>query len=65
MSQPASAELLGTLGVVAVPDGFGGFVHNSGIHLVDRQGRVRQVFDYTDWQSALAAARQLAAQAQP
>ncbi len=53
------ALLLSQLGVVAVPDGFGGFVHNGDLHLLDRRGRLRQVFDYADWQRALAAARQV------
>ncbi len=55
-----SAQLLQQLGVVAVPDGMGGFVHNGAIHLIDGRGQVRQIFDYTDWQAALLAARKLA-----
>jgi len=55
----ASTQLLQQLGVVAVPDGFGGFVHNGAIHLIDGSGQVRQIFDYTDWQAALSAAQQL------
>lgn len=58
----ANAQLLSQLGVVAVPDGFGGFVHNGDIHLIDGQGRLRQVFDYSDWPRALAAARLVAAE---
>jgi protein SCO1/2 len=60
---PAAADsqrLLGEFGVVAVPDGFGGYVHNGAIHLLDAGGRLREVFDYDDWPQALAAARQLA-----
>ena len=60
---PAAADsqrLLGELGVVAVPDGFGGYVHNGAIHLLDGQGRLREVFDYDDWPQALAAAQRLA-----
>lgn len=59
------ALLLSQLGVVAVPDGFGGFVHNGDIHLIDREGRLRQVFDYADWQRALAAARQVSHEGTP
>lgn len=55
-----SAQLLQQLGVVAVPDGLGGFVHNGAIHLIDGSGEVRQIFDYADWQGALAAAQRLA-----
>jgi protein SCO1/2 len=50
---------LRALGVVAVPDGLGGFVHNGAIHVVDAGGRVRGIFDYADWPAALAAARRL------
>ncbi|WP_162249354.1 MULTISPECIES: SCO family protein [unclassified Rhizobacter] len=60
---PAAADsqrLLGELGVVAVPDGFGGYVHNGAIHLLDGNGRLREVFDYDDWPQALAAAQRLA-----
>lgn len=59
----SSGQLLSTLGVVAVPDGLGGFVHNSGIHLVDQFGRVRRVYDYAEWRDALAAAQLLSLQA--
>lgn len=55
----SSAQLLSTLGVVAVPDGLGGFVHNGGIHLVDQSGSVQRVFDYAQWRDALVAAQQL------
>ncbi len=55
-------DLLRALGVVVIPDGIGGFVHNGAIHLIDAQGRLRALFDYTRWPDALAAARQLAAE---
>ena len=62
---PASAgdarTLLRSLGVVAVPDGQGGFVHNGAIHLLDRHGRLRGLFELDAWPQALAAARRLAA----
>jgi protein SCO1 len=53
-------DLLRALGVVVVPDGAGGFVHNGAIHLIDAQGRLRALFDYARWPDALAAARQIA-----
>lgn len=56
----AGELLLQRLGVVAVPDGRGGFVHNGAIHLIDAHGRVRQIFDYADWQAALLAAQKMA-----
>lgn len=55
-----SQRLLGELGVVAVPDGVGGYVHNGAIHLLDGEGRVRGIFDYDAWPQALAAAQRLA-----
>lgn len=48
------------LGVVVVADGLGGFVHNGAIHVVDVDGRVRGIYDYADWSSAVAAAQRLA-----
>lgn len=50
-------EALRALGVVAVPDGLGGYVHNGALHVVDAAGRVRGIYDYADWPAALAAAR--------
>jgi protein SCO1 len=60
VSPSEGRRTLRELGVVAVPDGLGGFVHNGAIHVVDVDGRVRGIFDYADWPSALAAARGLA-----
>lgn len=56
----AGRRAMRELGVVAVPDGLGGFVHNGAIHVVDVDGRVRGIFDYADWSSAVAAAQALA-----
>ncbi|WP_233370639.1 SCO family protein [Roseateles cellulosilyticus] len=47
------------LGVIAVPDGLGGFVHNGALHVVDRQGHVAGIFDTADWPSAVALAARL------
>jgi protein SCO1 len=57
-------ELLRALRVVVVSDGAGGYVHNGAIHLIDAQGRLLALFDYTHWPQALIAARR-AAGAQP
>ncbi len=57
--------LLHALGVVAISDGAGGFVHNGGIHLLDREGRLRGLFSVDEWAQALAAAGRLAQQAEP
>ena len=32
-------------GVTVVPDGFGGYIHNAGIHLVDPEGRIVEIVD--------------------
>jgi protein SCO1/2 len=53
------ARLQRDLGVVVVPDGFGGFVHNAGIHLIDGQGRLRAIRDFDQWEDALATARRM------
>jgi protein SCO1/2 len=60
VSPLAGRRAMRELGVVAVPDGLGGFVHNGAIHVVDADGRVRGIFDYADWPSAVAAAQALA-----
>ncbi len=59
-SDAAAQAALRELGVVAVPDGLGGFVHNGSIHLIDANGRVHGVFDYAQWPEALARAERLA-----
>ncbi len=62
-SEGDAQTLLRALGVVAIADGQGGFVHNGDIHLLDRQGRLRALFAIDEWPQALAAASRLAAQA--
>ena len=58
---PAERDrLLARLGVVVVADGFGGYVHNGSILVVDGRGTVHGVFDLARWQEALAAARRVA-----
>lgn len=39
------ARLMDTFGVVVIPDGMGGFVHNTAIYLVDPRGRLIRVLD--------------------
>ena len=53
--------LLQSLGVVVIPDGFGGYVHNGAIHLLDARGRLRGLYALDEWQQALEAAQRLAA----
>lgn len=66
---PAAADrLLRALGVIVVPDGQGGFVHNGAIHLLDARGRLRGLYAFDQWPQALAEAQALAAapgQAEP
>lgn len=57
----AQDALLRSLGVVAVPDGMGGFVHNGAIHLIDASGTVRGIYDLERWPQALERALALAA----
>lgn len=57
----AQDALLRSLGVVAVPDGMGGFVHNGAIHLIDAGGTVRGIYDLERWPQALERALALAA----
>ncbi|MCC7425314.1 MAG: SCO family protein [Alphaproteobacteria bacterium] len=40
--------LLERAGVVVIPDGMGGYVHNAGLYLVDAEGRLTAVFDPED-----------------
>lgn len=48
VSDPAELEtLLKRLGVLVIPDGRGNFTHNSAFYLVDRDGRLAEVMDYT------------------
>lgn len=39
------ARLLDTFGVVVIPDGMGGFVHNAAVYLMDRHGRFIRILD--------------------
>ncbi len=39
------AELTRRFGVTVVPDGFGGYTHNSAVHVVDPQGRIVEILD--------------------
>lgn len=44
----ARAALLERAGVVVIPDGFGGFIHNAGLYLLDAEGRLTAIFDPED-----------------
>lgn len=54
--------LLRALGVVVIPDGWGGYTHNAGLHVVDSRGRLAGIHDLDAWPRALSHARALAGQ---
>ena len=45
LDQQGLARLLGVFGVVVIPDGMGGFVHNAALYLMDRRGRLIRILD--------------------
>jgi protein SCO1/2 len=53
--EAALRSLLGAFGVVVIPDGMGGFVHNAAIHLVDEEGRLSAIYDLGEERAVLAA----------
>jgi protein SCO1 len=53
----ALRALLRTFGVTVIPDGFGGFVHNAALHVIDQQGRLVAIFDIGEEVRVLAAIR--------
>ncbi len=50
-------RLLEAFGVVVISDGFGGFEHNTAMHIVSPDGRLRSVVDFDDVAGALREAR--------
>ena len=58
----ALARLTDAFGIVATPDGFGGFDHNAALHVVDRSCRLVRVLDADDVDGAADAVRALARQ---
>lgn len=55
-------RLLDAFQVVVVPNGRGDYEHNAALLVVDQQGRLVRVFDYSEQQLALDYARHLAGQ---
>jgi len=47
-------SLLKEFGVIVIPDGNGNFAHNSAFYLVDKQGKLIDVMDYTKIEEAAA-----------
>jgi protein SCO1 len=56
-NEQALQSLLKVFGVTVIPDGAGGFVHNAALHVIDRQGRLKAIFDIGEEAQALAAVR--------
>lgn len=57
LSDPAAIEaLLDVFGVIAIPDGDGGYEHNAAIHLLDRTGRLVRISDIEAPQTFIVAA---------
>ena len=54
------AQLLRAYQVVVIADGLGGFEHNAALLVIDAQGRLLRIFDYTETDMALAYARSIA-----
>lgn len=46
-NQDEMERLLKEFGVIVIPDGEGGFSHNSAFYLVDKKGYLEEVMDYT------------------
>lgn len=60
IEDPAGLKaVLAAFGIVAIPDGAGGFEHNAAIHLVGRDGRLRDIADYDKPASAVEKLRSL------
>ncbi|REF01989.1 SCO family protein [Cupriavidus plantarum] len=53
----AMHALLRDADVIAIPDGFGGFAHNGGLHVVDARGHVLGAFPLDRYEDAYALAR--------
>jgi protein SCO1 len=57
---PETQALLRALGVVVIPDGWGGYAHNASLHVIDASGRLAGIYDLDAWPEALANAHALA-----
>ena len=55
------AELLHSFGVVVIPDGMGGFVHNDAVYVIDARGRLAGILDADAPAQLVAAALRVAA----
>lgn len=62
-SQDDATVLLRSLGVVVIPDGEDGFVHNGAIHVLNAHGRLLGLYEPGQWRDALNAAYRFASSA--
>ncbi len=60
LTRADTTTILRALGVVVIPDGMGGYVHNGAIHVLDASGTVLAIYDDADWKPALAMALRIA-----
>ncbi|MGQ0522328.1 MAG: SCO family protein [Betaproteobacteria bacterium] len=64
VARPAPAgELprwLDAFGVVVIPDGMGGFVHNAAVHIVGPERKLAAILDYQDIDAIAGKAREIA-----
>jgi protein SCO1 len=56
------ADLLRSFGVVVIPDGAGGFIHNDAVYVIDARGRLARVLDPDAPAGLVAAALKVAEQ---
>lgn len=62
VSDPAALQgVLERFGIVVIPDGLGGYVHNAALHVVDRQARLAAIEELGAGRQALARALALRA----
>ena len=47
------APLLASFGIVVIPDGLGGYVHNAALHVVTADGRLARILDPGEFRQAL------------
>lgn len=64
-SMKETQRLLRALGVVVIPDGWVGYTHNAGLHVVDGDGRLAAIYDLDAWPRALSHARALSVRESP
>ena len=58
-SRADTDRLLRAAELVAIPDGYGGYVHNAAIHILDREGRLARIVDTEALDEAVELAQEL------